>query len=49
MGEALAAELGEGKSLIHLRLTPARNGQRDGINFAEGYLGLSGAAQQSLG
>jgi hypothetical protein len=44
-----AAELGEGKSLIHLRLTPARNGQRDGINFAEGYLGLSGTAQQSLG
>ena len=44
-----AAELGEGKSLIHLRLTPARNGQRDGINFAEGYLDLDGPAQHSLG
>jgi hypothetical protein len=44
-----AAELGEGKSLIHLRLTPARNGQRDGINFAEGDLGLAGPAQQPLG
>jgi hypothetical protein len=33
-----AAELGEGRSLLHLRLGPARNGQRLGINWAADYL-----------
>jgi hypothetical protein len=32
-----AAELGEGRSLLTLRLTPAANGQRAGIRLAEDY------------
>jgi hypothetical protein len=32
-----AIELGAGRSSINLRLSPARNGQRAGINFAENY------------
>jgi hypothetical protein len=32
-----AVELGTGRSSINLRLSPARNGQRAGINFAENY------------
>ena len=27
-----------GRSVMHLRVAPARNGQRLGINFAENYL-----------
>jgi PD-(D/E)XK nuclease superfamily protein len=30
-------ELGEGRSMLHLRLTPARNGQRLGIRDARDY------------
>ena len=33
-----AAELGDGRSLLHLRLTPPRNGQRAGIRLASEYL-----------
>ena len=33
-----AAELGEGRSLLHLRLTPARSGRRVGIHDAADYL-----------
>jgi len=32
-----AAELGAGRSSLHLRLTPARSGQRQGINLAADY------------
>jgi hypothetical protein len=32
-----AVQLGEGRSSINLRLLPARNGQRAGINFADDY------------
>ncbi|MGH2983758.1 MAG: group I intron-associated PD-(D/E)XK endonuclease [Solirubrobacterales bacterium] len=32
-----AAELGNGRSIIHLRLEAARNGQRRGIRFADQY------------
>ena len=35
-----AAELGEGRSLLHLRLGPALNGQRLGINWAADYLDI---------
>jgi PD-(D/E)XK nuclease superfamily protein len=44
-----ASELGEGKSCIHLRVAPPRNGQRDRINFAESYLTLDPPTQPSLG
>ena len=33
-----AAELGEGRALLHLRLAPARNNQRLGVRWAEDYL-----------
>jgi hypothetical protein len=33
-----AAELGPGRSVMHLRLRPARNGQRVGTRPAENYL-----------
>ena len=33
-----AAELGEGRALMHLRLTPARNSMQRGINWARDYL-----------
>jgi hypothetical protein len=33
-----AAELGQGRSVMHLRLKPARNGQRVGTRPAENYL-----------
>jgi hypothetical protein len=33
-----ATELGTGRSILHLRLTTARNGQRRGIRFAEEYI-----------
>jgi hypothetical protein len=33
-----ARELGEGRSIIHLRLRPALNGQRIGTRPAENYL-----------
>ena len=33
-----AAELGEGRSTITLRLAPTRNNQRSGIRMAAGYL-----------
>jgi hypothetical protein len=32
-----SAELGSGKSILHLRLTEAKNCQRRGIRFAEDY------------
>jgi PD-(D/E)XK endonuclease len=32
-----ATELGRGRSVIHLRLISARNGQRRGVRFAEDY------------
>ena len=35
-----AAELGEGRALMHLRLTPARSGRRLGINWASDYLDI---------
>ena len=35
-----ATELGDGRSLMHLRLGPALNGQRLGINWASDYLGI---------
>jgi len=44
-----ATKLGDGMSLMHLRLAPTMNGQRVGINFADDYLYPTGAAQQSLG
>jgi hypothetical protein len=43
-----ASELADGRSLLHLRLTPTRNGQRAGIRFAEHYLGLDQHLQQEL-
>ena len=33
-----AVELGNGRSILHLRLTPARSGRREGINLAANYL-----------
>jgi hypothetical protein len=36
-----ASELGSGKSLLHLRLTPAQNGQSVGIRHAHDYLDLN--------
>jgi hypothetical protein len=36
-----AAELGAGKSMLHLRLAPARNGQQDRTRNAEDYCDLS--------
>ncbi|HEX6015484.1 MAG TPA: group I intron-associated PD-(D/E)XK endonuclease [Geminicoccaceae bacterium] len=33
-----AAELGDGMNMMHIRLTPARNNQRQGIRLAEDYL-----------
>lgn len=33
-----ASELGDGRSIIHLRLSPPRNCQQVGIRFAEDYL-----------
>ena len=33
-----ASELGDGRSLLHLRLTPALSGRRQGIRHAEDYL-----------
>ena len=33
-----ASELGEGRAMLHLRLTPARSGGRLGIRRAEDYL-----------
>jgi hypothetical protein len=35
-----AAELGEGKSTLHLRLEPTRNNQSVGIRYAEDYCDL---------
>ena len=35
-----SSELGEGRALIHLRLGPARNGQRRGVRWASDYLQL---------
>ncbi len=35
-----AAELGEGKSMLHLRLEPTRNGQSVGIRYARDYCDL---------
>ena len=35
-----AVELGDGRSLLHLRLGPALNGQRRGINWARDYLDI---------
>jgi len=44
-----ATELGGGRDIMHLRLTPALNGQRIGINFADHYLDLRGSSQMALG
>ena len=33
-----ASELGDGRSIMHLRLTPARSGRRKGIHVATDYL-----------
>jgi PD-(D/E)XK nuclease superfamily protein len=33
-----ASDLGAGRSILHLRLTPARNGQRSGVRHAGDYL-----------
>ena len=33
-----AAMLGAGRDLMHLRLTPARNGQLRGVNLASDFL-----------
>lgn len=43
-----AEKLGTGRSIMHLRLKPTRNGQRLGINFADDYLDVEKAAQQCL-
>jgi Holliday junction resolvase-like predicted endonuclease len=44
-----AKELGTaGRSIMHLRLAPAINGQRAGINFAERYLDLREPPQSAL-
>lgn len=32
-----AADLGDGRVMLHLRLTPTRNGQRAGIRWCEDY------------
>jgi hypothetical protein len=32
-----ASELGDGRTMLHMRLTPAANGQRIGIRFADAY------------
>jgi hypothetical protein len=37
-----------GRAIMHLRIGPTRNGQRQGINFAEDYLELSHPAQRML-
>jgi PD-(D/E)XK endonuclease len=37
-----AAELGEGRSQLHLRLEPTRNGQSVGIRYAKDYCDLDG-------
>jgi hypothetical protein len=36
-----AAELGSGRSVLHLRLTPPRNGQLAAIRYAEDYITLA--------
>ena len=35
-----AAELGEGRAIMHLRVGPARNGQQRGVRWATDYLQL---------
>jgi Holliday junction resolvase-like predicted endonuclease len=41
-----ATALGEGRSIMHLRLSPPLNGQHVGINFADDYLYPEESAQQ---
>ena len=43
-----AAELGEGRNMLSLRLTPARNNQRAKIRYAEDYLALGPPPQQAM-
>jgi hypothetical protein len=43
-----AAELGDGRSMMHLRLKPAANGQLRGIRFADDYLDPNDPSQQAL-
>ena len=35
-----AAELGTGRSILHLRLTPARSGRKRGINLASDHVDI---------
>jgi hypothetical protein len=37
-----SSELGSGRSVVHLRLSLPKNGQKLGINFASDYLDLDG-------
>lgn len=43
-----ARELGEGRTRLHLRLTPPRNQRRADIRFADNYLDLSDLQQSRL-
>jgi hypothetical protein len=43
-----AVELADGRSQLHLRLTPARNNQVSKIRFAEEYVDLDACPQRSL-
>jgi hypothetical protein len=43
-----AAELGAGRSIIHLRLSEPRNGQRRRIRFAADYMGFPHASRARL-
>jgi hypothetical protein len=43
-----ASELAQGRAMLHLRLSPPKNGQRAGIRFAEDYLNLAWRVQGTL-
>ncbi len=43
-----AVELGDGRNMLSLRLTPALNNQRAGIRFAEDYASFEGPAQRPM-
>ncbi len=43
-----AVQLGKGRSSINLRLLPAKNGQRAGINFADDYEAFSSTRATQL-
>ena len=43
-----AVELGDGKSVMHIRLSASLNNQRERIHFAEEYLSLDPSPQQAM-